>query len=120
MDIMGKKINRTGEEGYNNFGSKMMIKEYRCNKDIDVYFPEYDWTFKHVYYNNFKKGLIKCPYETRYFINQGLAHPLNPYIKGMMERNKFKLKDTLTPMSVAFYIAPLINAITRVGEIDER
>lgn len=60
------------------------------------------------------------PYETRYFINQGLAHPLNPYIKGMMERNKFKLKDTLTPMSVAFYIAPLINAITRVGEIDER
>ena len=65
---MGKKaIDRTGEERLNNFGSKMMIKEYRCNKDIDVYFPEYDWTFKHVYYNNFKKGLIKCPYEPRYF-----------------------------------------------------
>lgn len=60
------------------------------------------------------------PYETRYFINQGLAHPENPYIKGMMERNKFKLKDNLTPMGVAFYIAPLINAITRVGELDER
>ena len=37
-----------------------------------------------------------------------------------MERNKFKLKDNLTPMGVAFYIAPLINAITRVGEFDER
>ena len=37
---MGKKaIDRTGEERLNNFGSKMMIKEYRCNKDIDVYFP---------------------------------------------------------------------------------
>ena len=26
---MGKKINRVGEEGINNFGSKMIIKEYR-------------------------------------------------------------------------------------------
>ena len=26
---MGKKIDRTGEEGYNSFGSKMIIKEYR-------------------------------------------------------------------------------------------
>lgn len=60
------------------------------------------------------------PYETRYFINQGLKNPQNPYIKGMMEKNKFKLKETLTPMGVAFYIAPLINAVTRVGETDER
>ena len=36
---MAKKINRTGEEGYNSFGSKMIIT--RCNGaiDIDVYFP---------------------------------------------------------------------------------
>ena len=61
------KINRTGEEGYNNFGSKMIIKEYRGNKDIDIYFPEYDWVFKHTRYNNFKKGNIKCPYERRYY-----------------------------------------------------
>ena len=64
---MGKKIDRSGEEGYNNFGSKMMIKEYRNARDIDIYFPEYNWTFEHTQYNNFKKGLIKCPYEPRYF-----------------------------------------------------
>ena len=51
---------RTGEIRYNNFGSKMIIKEYKSNKDIDVYFPEYDWTFKQVYYSNFKKGKTKC------------------------------------------------------------
>ena len=28
--------------------------------------PEYNWTAKHVQYNNFKKGNIKCPYERRY------------------------------------------------------
>ena len=51
---------RTGEENINNFGSKMIIREYRSTRDIDVYFPEYNWTFKQVYYSNFKKGEIKC------------------------------------------------------------
>lgn len=62
-----KSIDRTGEEKVNNFGSRMVIKEYRSYTDIDVYFPKYDWTFKHARYGDFKKGLIKCPYETRYF-----------------------------------------------------
>ena len=62
---MSKKINRTGEERVNNFGSKMIIKEYRNAIDIDIYFPEYDWTFKHAIYKNFKNGKIKCPYEPK-------------------------------------------------------
>ena len=33
------KIDRIGEERLNNFGSRMAIKEYRNNSDIDVYFP---------------------------------------------------------------------------------
>ena len=61
------KINRTGEEKLNNFGSKMVVKEYRKYSDIDIYFPEYDWTAKHVQYNNFKKGNIKCPYEPKVY-----------------------------------------------------
>ena len=45
----------------------MIIKEYRKCNDIDVYFPEYDWTFKHAIYQTFKNGKIKCPYEPRYY-----------------------------------------------------
>ena len=41
----------------------MIIVEYRMNRDIDVYFPEYDWIFKGVAYQSFKKGNIKCPYD---------------------------------------------------------
>ena len=62
---MSKVIDRIGEEKVNKFGSKMIIKEYRKYNDIDVYFPEYDWTFKHRKYNHFKDGTIKCPYEPR-------------------------------------------------------
>ena len=62
---MSKVIDRIGEEKVNKFGSKMIIKEYRKYSDIDVYFPEYDWTFKYTRYDHFKNGTIKCPYEPR-------------------------------------------------------
>ena len=62
---MVAKIDRTGDEKYNNFGSLMIIKEYRTKRDIDIYFPEYNWVFKHNNYANFKKGSVICPYERR-------------------------------------------------------
>ena len=35
---------------------------------IQMYtFPEYNWTAKHVIYQNFKNGNIKCPYEPRIY-----------------------------------------------------
>ena len=81
-----KKIDRTGEKGINKFGSEMVIKEYRNNRDIDVYFPEYDWVFEHAQYQKFKDGEIKCPYERRY------------YGKGYLGEGKYKVskngKDT--------------------------
>lgn len=64
---MNNKINRTGERRINNFGSKMVIIEYRTNRDIDVYFTEYDWTAKNRRYDNFKRGKISCPYERSVF-----------------------------------------------------
>lgn len=60
-------IDRIGEEGYNNNGSLMVIVSYRKYDDIDVYFPEYDWTRYNCKYVNFKHGKIKCPYEPRYY-----------------------------------------------------
>ena len=78
---MGRKIDRTGEEGCNNFGSKIIIKEYRKARDINVYFPEYSWTFEHAEYGAFKKGNIKCPYEPRY------------YDKGYLGEGKYKVSE---------------------------
>ena len=62
---MGKTIDRTGERGINNFGSEMVIVGYRGRMDIDVSFPQYNWTFKGVQYGHFKEGNVKCPYEKR-------------------------------------------------------
>ena len=62
-----KSIDRTGEKGINNFGSEMIITRCMGAKDIYVYFPEYDWTWKNAQYQNFKDGKIKCPYEPAIF-----------------------------------------------------
>ena len=78
---MAARRDRIGEEGYNSFGSKMIIKEYRSCMDINVYFPEYNWTAEHVQYNKFKNGNIKCPYEPRY------------YGKGYLGEGKYKVRE---------------------------
>ena len=58
---MGRaKIDRTGEENYNSFGSKMVIKEYKDRKDMDVYFPEYECTIHHVNYSAFSYISTNC------------------------------------------------------------
>ena len=62
---MVKRIDRTGEIKVNNFGSKIIIQTYRNKRHVDIYFPEYNWTFYHSNYSNFTSGNIKCPYERR-------------------------------------------------------
>ena len=54
-----------GEKNTNNFGSEMIISKYVNSKDIDVFFPTYNWAAKNVYCSNFVRGKIKCPYEPR-------------------------------------------------------
>lgn len=58
--------------------------------------------------------------ETKHLIGTGLASPRNPFIVKMAKRNDFSLKGKLTPIGVAFYIAPFINAMTRSGTIQEK
>lgn len=62
--------NRIGEEKVNNFGSKMKIIKYDSYNNIDVHFPEYNWTANNKQYYDFQKGTIKCPYEPRLY-NKG-------------------------------------------------
>lgn len=62
---MSRRIDRTGEIATNNYGSEMRIDVYRNCMDMDVYFPEYDWTARHVRYKKFEEGEIRCPYERR-------------------------------------------------------
>lgn len=58
--------------------------------------------------------------ETHFLIQEGLQRFRNPFIKGMAEKNHYQLGDNPAPIDVAFYIVPLVNAVTRVGTMEEK
>ena len=65
--------------------------------------------------------------ETNYIMMEGLKNIHNEGFKTLIESQAYSLKDKavspyngLTPIDIAFYIAPLINAITRVGTLAEK
>lgn len=60
--------------------------------------------------------------ETAYLIRTGLKQIKNPFISTLIKNSSFTIKDIteVNYITVSFYIAPLINAITRVGTIEER
>ena len=64
---MSKKIDRTGEVGYNNNGEEMRIVRYGNHADIDVQFVKDGTILQHVYYCAFKKGQIKNPMRATVF-----------------------------------------------------
>lgn len=59
-------------------------------------------------------------YETVQIIRTGIKNIKNPFIKTMVQKNAYSLGDEVTPDGVAFYIAPYINAVTRIGTLEER
>ncbi len=59
-------------------------------------------------------------YETRHLITRGLENIRNPYFKGMVDKQSYSLKGEITPIGVAFYIAPYVNATIRMGTQEEK
>ena len=76
--------NRAGEKSINNFDSEIVITRYKNCKDLDVYFPKYNWTAAGRTYFDFKNGKIKCPYEPRFrgvgYIGEGKYNAEKQYM----------------------------------------
>lgn len=59
-------------------------------------------------------------YETRYLVDKGLAQIRNPLINAICERNSYQIGGDITPFAIAFYVAPYLNAVVRVGTMEEK
>ena len=59
-------------------------------------------------------------FETRHLITLGLKKINNPFFKLMVEKQAFSLGDLITPVGIAFYIAPYMNAMCRSGTQEEK
>lgn len=58
--------------------------------------------------------------ETFYYVCEGFTNIRNPYFSEMVERNARQFEGGITPMAVAFYVVPFVNAINRSGTQEEK
>lgn len=59
-------------------------------------------------------------FETRYFINQGISNFKNKFLVALAKAQEYSMHGEITVHNIAWYIAPVINSITRIGDLEER
>jgi len=61
-------------------------------------------------------------YENRFLIKKGLSKIKNLGLQQLISQQAYSIGDTenLTPISIAFYVVPLVNALIRVGTEKEK
>lgn len=58
--------------------------------------------------------------ETKYYINEGLKNINNKLFQQAISLQSYSIGDNLNMHSIAFYISPMINAMCRCGDTDEK
>ena len=58
--------------------------------------------------------------ETRYFINQGVSNFKNKFLVALAKAQEYSMNGEISVHNIAWYIAPVINSITRIGTPEER
>ena len=58
--------------------------------------------------------------ENQYIWKTGFASIKNYFFKVLLEKQAYSMNNEINPISVAFYIVPLINAMIRVGTEEEK
>ena len=59
-------------------------------------------------------------FETKYYIELGLSKIRNKALKALIEKQNYSINNMINIHSVQFYITPLINAMIRIGNQDEK
>ena len=58
--------------------------------------------------------------ETRYFVEQGMKTFNNNFLKALFKAQEYSMRGIINVHNVAWYIAPIINSVTRMGSFEER
>ena len=58
--------------------------------------------------------------ENRYIISNGLKEIDNHFFQIILDKQAFSIGNKLVPWKISFYVTPLINALIRVGTMEEK
>lgn len=59
-------------------------------------------------------------YETKRIIDKGLSKIRNKLFKALIDKQSYSMNNTLNIINIQWYIVPLINAMVRSGDYDEK
>ena len=59
-------------------------------------------------------------FETRHLINKGVSNFKNKFLVALAKAQEYSMHGEITVHNIAWYIAPVINSITRIGSPEER
>ena len=59
-------------------------------------------------------------FETRYYVNAGLNKIRSKVFKALIDKQSYSMKDVVNIISVQFYVTPILNAMIRVGNHDDK
>lgn len=89
-----------------------------CRALDDYYMLDYAPEFLDlVALGNISDSMSVLDYQTRYYINQGLKHINNEFFKALLKKQDV---DNLTIHNISWSVTPIINAMVRLGTLEER
>lgn len=59
-------------------------------------------------------------YENQYLVQTGFSNIKNMMLQVLLDKQDYSMGGKINPITVAFYIVPLINAMIRVGSMEEK
>lgn len=96
-----------------------------CLKFAELYDKTYNFHYANNYYDLAAIGIIGDmieinTLETIYIVQQGMKNIHNLFLKALYKAKSFNLGSQVTPIGLAFSVIPMINAVTRVGTMEEK
>jgi len=108
--------------GYPNLnlsGAGMVYKV--CKALDDVFWTNYaDYFLDLVALGNIADSMSMKELETRYYVQKGLQEINNDFFRALLRQQEFSTKGKVNITTINFYIAPLINAVIRVGNLKDK
>lgn len=65
-------------------------------------------------------SMVLSDLETRYYVKNGLSEINNDFFNALLEKQKFSTKGIVNIKNISYYIAPLINSVIRIGDLQEK
>jgi single-stranded-DNA-specific exonuclease len=92
-----------------------------CQALDELYWSDYaDKFLDLVALGNIADSMSMKELETRYYVQQGLKSINNIFFKSLVKKQEYSTKGKMNITNVNFYISPLINAVIRVGEMEDK